>query len=123
MTSLFLAFFCTRSKVSWMNYTRSFLSSAVFYLFQITKKSFAQKCSSVNKVISYLKETKGVAHCYPFLLQEQLHNKVFAESTFANNEYLHSRLDYIILLTDGIKAYTINMKERRAIESHDLILA
>jgi hypothetical protein len=68
---------------------------------QVTEKSFSVTAiKAMNKTILHLKATPKKGITYPRLDRTSLRLKVYADSSFANNEDLTSQLGYLVLLTD-----------------------
>jgi Reverse transcriptase (RNA-dependent DNA polymerase) len=97
----FTDFRSKRAQLSWITHTRPEICCAVNMASQVTEKSFSvQKINDLNKVIKHLKSYPSQALKYYKLDKDTLKLKVYADSSFANNDDFTSQLGYIVLLTD-----------------------
>jgi hypothetical protein len=97
----FSDFMSKRAQLSWISHTRPEICCAVNMAAQVANSSFSdEKISALNKVIKHLKSNTSQGLTYHKLEKDSLKIKVYADSSFANNDDLTSQLGYIVLLTD-----------------------
>ena len=97
----FTEFRSKRAQLSWITHTRPEICCAVNMAAQVTEKSFTiQKINDLNKVIKHLRRNPSQVLRFHKLDKASLKLKVYADSSFANNDDFTSQLGYIILLTD-----------------------
>jgi hypothetical protein len=90
-----------RAQLAWITHTRPEICCAVNMAAQVTETKLCEKhIRDLNKVVIHVKKDPSNALKYRKLDLESLKIKVYADSSFANNEDLTSQLGYIIMLTD-----------------------
>ena len=111
-----------RSAFAWLAHSRPELCCAINRDAQVTTSTFREKhLKELNQVIKHANATQTLSLMYAPLEVETLHLGVYADASFASNDYLSSQPAYIVLLCDGhSRCHVMNFsssKSRRVVKS------
>lgn len=90
-----------RHQLAWLTHTRPEIYCSVNMAAQVTEQKFTtDHIKAINKVVKHVKGHPSIVLKCSKLDVDSLRLKVYADSSFANNDDLSSQLGFIVLLVD-----------------------
>lgn len=118
----FSQFRSAQMKLQWLVHTRPDIACATNRCAQVTEEQFCDRhIKELNKLVKRIRTATKRGLLQQKLDPETLHIRVYADSSFANNEDLSTQLGYLVLLCDARKRCNVlhysSHKSRRTVRS------
>lgn len=118
----FRDFRSSRQKLQWLVHTRPDIACGVNKATQVTEAKFAARhIEQLNKIISHVHKHPARGLLQQKLDMATLHLRMYADSSFADNEDLSTQLGYIVLICDASNKCNVlhfsSHKSRRVVRS------